>query len=70
MLENYRLQFRKIKSLLIHLLLGAAVAFLVVILIGWITAEMVNPVHMALFIGIFLAFIFWVLFERGKRSSG
>ena len=63
------MQFRNFKSLFIHLLLGAAVAFLVVILIGWITAEMVNPIHMALFIGIFLAFIFWVLFERGRKSS-
>jgi uncharacterized BrkB/YihY/UPF0761 family membrane protein len=60
---------RKWSSLIIHLLLGVAVSFLVVILVRWIYAEMVNPMHMGLFIGVFLAFIFWVLFERGRRSS-
>ena len=60
---------RNPSSLLIYLLLGAAVVFLVAILLNWIYAGMVKPIQMALFIGCFLAFIFWVLYERSRRSG-
>jgi predicted PurR-regulated permease PerM len=63
------MQSRSPSSLLVYLLLGAAVVFLVAILLNWIYVGMVKPIQMALFIGFFLAFIFWVLYERSRRGG-
>jgi lipopolysaccharide export LptBFGC system permease protein LptF len=58
----------KLKSLVLYMLLGIAVAFLVITLLQWISAEMSKPIPMALFIGIFMAFIFWVLYEHSRKE--
>ena len=63
------MQLRNPSSLVIYLLLGAAVLFLVGTLLTWIRVGMVNPIRMALFIGCFLAFIFWVLYERSRHTG-
>jgi predicted PurR-regulated permease PerM len=60
---------QKLKSLLVYLLLGGAVSFLVATLLNWIWAEMANPVQMSIFIGLFLAFIFWVIYDRSRRDK-
>jgi hypothetical protein len=58
-----------LKSLIIYLFLGGAVAFLVATLTKWIYAEMAEPIPMSIFIGVFLAFIFWVIYYRSRRES-
>ncbi len=64
------MKYRQVKSLFIYLLFGGAVAFLVSTLVHWIAEEMVDPVQMSVFIGIFLAFIFWVLYNHSRKSRG
>ncbi len=61
---------RKLRTLAIYMLLGIAVAFLVGTLWNWISADMVRPIPMAVFIGVLLAFIFWALHYHSKCSSG
>ena len=62
------MKFRQVKSLFIYVLFGGAVAFLVSTLIDWIAEDLVDPMHMSVFIGIFLAFIFWVLYNHSRKN--
>jgi len=57
----------KLRTLVIYIMLGIAVAFLVATLRNWIFADMVRLIPMAVFIGVLLAFIFWVLHYHSKR---